>query len=163
MPEDNCRRPTVLKRLLNLMTEGNQLNVDLVLGLRVWGKSLEEKRFGANARTREEGVLRVETLMRGLDNPHRLAEGWVDKDGSVPPDTEAGLRARLSDEMAWCLRKGGVLLPSGEIRQDLPQVVEETIYELKPDLKDEVQRELTKGTTEGQKPTIIEGNFKAIS
>jgi hypothetical protein len=65
--------------------------------------------------------------------------------------------------MAWCLRKGGVLLPSGEIRQDLPQVVEETIYELKPDLKDEVQRELTKGTTEGQKPTIIEGNFKAIS
>ena len=163
MPEDNGRKPVVLRRIIGLMSEGNQLNVDLVLALRNWGKNLQEKKFGANAQNREEAVLRVESLMGGLENPHHLAEGWVEKDGSVLEDSEAGLRARLSDELAWCLRRGGVLLPTGEIRRDLPQVVEEVVYELKPSLKDEVQRESVGRTAEGQGPTIIEGTFREIS
>ena len=162
MAEKPGRKPTSLKRILGSMTQNNYLNTDVVLGLRDWDKGLKEGKFRANAKTKEQAVARTETLMRGLGDSKRLAEGWIYKDGSVSPDSEAGLRARLSDEMAFCLRRGGVLLPSGEVRQDLSGVVEEVAYELKPELKEEAQRELKRGL-EGEKPTIIEGTYKEIS
>jgi len=138
------------------MAERNYLNANLVLGLHDWDKNLTEGRFRVGAETKEQAILRTEALMRGLPNSRRLAEGWVNKDGTVLPDSEAGLRARLSDEMAFCLRQGGIRLPSGEVRQDLPNLTEQVVYELKPELKNEVQRELERGK-EGQRPTIIEG------
>lgn len=156
------RKPTSLKRILGSMAQGNYLNAAVVLGLRDWKRGLKEGRFRANAETKEQAVVRTEALMRGLDDSERLAKGWVLRDGSVGEYSEAGLRARLSDEMAFCLRQGGVLLPSGEVRQDLPTIVEEVAYELKPELRDEVQRELAR-SAEGQTPTIIEGSSTEIA
>jgi len=156
------RKPIILKRLLSLMAQGDYLNVNVVLGLREWRECLKKGEFGASVKAKERAISRAEVMMRGLESPRRLAEGWVNRDGSVSENSEAGLRARLSDEMAFCLRRSGVLLPSGEVGQDVPKLVEQVIYELKPKLKDEVQRELAR-SPEGQQPAIIEGNFTRVA
>jgi len=161
MADKPGRQTICLRRILGSMAQNNFLTIDVISGLRDWNKGLKEGKFMANTRTKEEAVARTEALMRGLENPRQLAESWVRGDGRILPDSEAGLRGRLSDEMAFCLRRGGVLLSSGEVRQDLPTVVEQVVYELKPELRDEVQREIDKGT-EGQNPTIIEGTFREV-
>lgn len=84
------------------------------------------------------------------------------KDETIDPESERGLRARLSDEMALCWGAGGVVLDSGEVTRNLPKVVEQVVYVLKPKLKDEVQRELER-QIEGQRPTIIEGAITPIA
>lgn len=140
------------------MKQRGMLDVDLVLALRDWEKGLREGEFGASARSEKEAVIRTERIMRGLDDPRQLAENWVLGNKQELKDTEAGLRARLSDEMAYCLRKGGVIIPeTGEVRQDLPVVVETAIYQLQPELKNEVDREVNLNKEGGGRP-LLEGS-----
>lgn len=156
MAEGGGRAPSSLKRILGLISANNYLTTDLVLGIRDWDKGLREGEFRSNARSKEEAIVRVQALMRGLENPGKLATSWLEQDGTISPESEAGLRGRLSDEMAWCLRKGGVLLPSCELRGNVASVTEQVIYQLKPELQAEVQRE-------GQQRSVIEGSSTGIS
>ena len=156
-----ARKPICLKGILGEMKEKNYLNIDVVLGVRDFDKGLKEGKFGGTAYTREEEILRTQSTMRGLENSYNLAQRMVDGDMSVTEDSEAGLRGRLSIEMAFCLRRGGILLPSGESKTNVPKLVEEFIYEIQPNLRDDVQRELNT-QKEGQQPTIIEGTARMV-
>ncbi len=165
MAEAKGRKPTCLQRIIQELHERDFLTADLIMGLRDWSMDLKMGLVKANAQTREQAIARTIALMKGLDDPKKLAEGWVNMDGSVSPNSEAGLRARLSDEMALCLRRGGVLTPSGEIRRDIAPLIEEEAYGLRPELRVEVQlllEELGEGEVEGRTSTLAGGNFSEI-
>jgi hypothetical protein len=153
------REAVSLKRVVGKLAEGNHLTPDLVLSLESWQKGLENGKFGANARTREEGVLRVRTILGNLEGADQVARTWVmDSRNGVDVESELGLRARLSDEMALCLRQGGVNLPEGGTRQDVPKLVEEVIYQVKPELLQEVDAE-RKRRENGFRPPQLEGGM----
>lgn len=156
------RKPVSLKRIVGRLAEGNYLTPDLVLSLEAWQKGLEERRFGANARTKEEGVLRVRTILGNLDGADQTAKAWVvDSREGVNVESELGLRARLSDEMAWCLRTGGVKLSGEEVREDVPKLVQEVIYQIKPELRQEVDAE-KESREKGFRPLQLEGGIPSL-
>lgn len=152
-----AREVVSLRRVVGKLSEGNYLSADLLRSLDEWSKGLETKTFGPNAKTREEAVLRVRTMMGHLDGADRAAKAWVmDGRNGVDPESEIGLRARLSDEMALCMKQGGAGLPDGTVREDLPHLVEEAILQLKPDLRQDLDRE---NKENGLRPPQLESGY----
>jgi hypothetical protein len=157
-----AREAVSLKRVLSRLAEGNHLTPDLVLSLESWQKGLEKGEFGANARTREEGVLRVRTLLGNLEGADTAAKAWMfsNREG-VDLESELGLRARLSDELALCVRQGGVTLPDGSVRTDVGGLASEVVFQLKPELSQEVDAERNR-REKGFRPPQIEGGMPNI-
>jgi hypothetical protein len=148
------REVVSLKRVVQRLAEGNHLSPDLLQSLDDWNKGLENKAFAPNAKTREEAVLRVRTMMGHLDGADSAAKAWaLEGRKGIDPESEIGLRARLSDEIALCMKQGGASLPDGTVRQDVANLVEEAILQLKPDLRQELDKE------KGLRPPMLEGGY----
>jgi hypothetical protein len=140
--DNHGRKSMMLKLILSELHEQNLINRDLVDGVEDWRIACGKGDLKANASTKEEAIFRTELLMKGLENPKELARRCVEGD-HANPNSEVGLRARLSDEMALCLRRGGVILPDGKVEKDVASAVVTVMYELKPELRTETSTDLS--------------------
>jgi hypothetical protein len=140
--------------VIQSMSEQNFLNANLVLGLRQWSRNYQQGKFNQYRRDPREEISKIACMLYGFENPQGLAKAWKNYDGQSPetidPDSEVGLRARLSEEMALCIERGGVITSSGQRESNLPRLVEETIYQVRPEIKEEVAHELLRQENESR-------------
>jgi len=160
-----ARKQNVLNRIISSMHDRGYLNVDTVLALRDWERGLANGEFSSNPRTREEALKSAKTMMKGLEKEESAAQMWVEKRSSASPESEADHRARLLSEMAICLRKGGVQTTEGGTTTKVPQLVEQMIYSLQPDLKEAVGIEAERQVMREGKPSgpdTIEARYRVL-
>jgi len=110
------RKATLTRNILQTGLDSGYLTKDLALALHELKKAYFEGRAVVNPSNNEDAISTREILMRGLDNGVQLARQWEDDWRGVGEDTEPGFRARLSDEIATAMRRGGLELEDGSVK-----------------------------------------------
>lgn len=163
-PKNGRKEANILTPLLNNMRDNNYLTPEFVLALRKWREGLNEGRLEANATTKEKKIEYVSSVLEGLENARELAADWIESygQGRVSPESEAGLRIRVADEIMECKRKGGVINNKGELLEDVDNAVERAMFHRVPGLEESV-RVFQEGRKKGAEGGIIDVEFTAIS
>lgn len=133
-----------LKNILSDLSRDKFLTPNLRASLVELDEKYKSGKFQIRSSSIVEEESKVKIILSDLPNAVTIAKNYVDinaDDNLYQSGTEAHGRLRLYEEMKTCMKKGGVLLPDGQVERDVVQAVIKVIDEILPETVKELQAE----------------------